>query len=54
MTVRHYNQMIDLSQEDTSTMMLQDGINEPIECMFCEGNGCKECNFTGLEYPEEC
>lgn len=53
MTSRHYNQMIDLSQEDLSTMMPQDGITETIECMFCDGEGCKECNFTGLEYPEE-
>ena len=53
MTTKHFHQMIDLTQEDLSTMMPQDGINEDIECMFCDGEGCEECGGTGLEYPEE-
>lgn len=43
----------DLSKEDLSTMMPTDGMYEDIDCLYCEGEGCEECNFTGLEYPEE-
>jgi len=53
MTQRHFNQMYDLSQEDMTTHMPQDGIEEDIDCMYCEGEGCEVCNFTGLEYPDE-
>lgn len=53
MTSKHFTQMIDLSQEDLSTMIPTDGIYEDIECSCCEGEGCEVCNFTGLEYPDE-
>jgi hypothetical protein len=53
MTTKHFDQMIDLTQEDLSTMMPLDGISEDIDCTFCDGEGCQECGFTGLEYPEE-
>jgi len=48
-TSRTFNRYVDLSQEDLSTMMPQDGIYEDIDCMYCEGEGCEECDFTGLE-----
>lgn len=53
MTSKYFTQMIDLSQEDLSTMIPTDGIYEDIECSCCEGEGCEVCNFTGLEYPDE-
>ena len=51
MARKHF--IIDLSEEDLSTQMPTDGMYEDIECSFCEGRGCEECNFTGLEYPDE-
>ncbi len=52
MTTTLFNQILDLSQEDLSTQIPTDGIYEDIDCCYCDGEGCKVCNFTGLEYPE--
>jgi len=53
MTTKYFHQMLDLSQEDITSIEPQDGLLETIECSFCDGEGCKECNYTGMEYPED-
>jgi hypothetical protein len=47
-----FNRYIDLSQEDITTTMPQDGMYEEIECLTCYGEGCKDCNGTGYEQPD--